>query len=115
MHWAATSFANCEDGFTTFTVTLPMQVGKLREVDNKEEEEMIQTHFKGARVLVAEDDALNAKALSISLEVLGCRVEIAENGKELLEKAQSMPDLILMDYHMPLMNGETAIRLLKGQ
>jgi two-component system, sensor histidine kinase len=106
--------ADCLDGFTTFTVTLPMQLGKLREVENKEEEEMIQTNFKGARVLVAEDDALNARALSISLEVLGCRVEIAENGKELLEKAQSMPDLIIMDYHMPLMNGETAIRLLKG-
>ncbi|WP_127132547.1 hybrid sensor histidine kinase/response regulator [Pseudoflavitalea rhizosphaerae] len=106
--------ADCKDGFTIFTVTLPMQLGKLREVDNKEEEEMIQTNFKGARVVVAEDDALNARALSISLETLGCRVEIAENGKELLERAQSMPDLIIMDYHMPLMNGETAIRLLKG-
>ena len=106
--------ADCKDGFTIFTVTLPMLLGKLREVDNKEEEEMIQSNFKGARVLVAEDDALNARALSISLEALGCRVEIAENGKELLDKAQSMPDLIIMDYHMPLMNGETAIRLLKG-
>lgn len=107
-------FANCEDGFTTFTVMLPMQKGKLREVENKEEEDIIQLNFKDARVLVAEDDALNARALSISLEALGCKVEIAENGKELLDKATSMPDLIIMDYHMPLMNGETAIRLLKG-
>lgn len=106
--------ADCRDGYTYFTVSLPMHLGKLREVDNKEEEDLIQTNFKGSRILVAEDDALNARALSISLEALGCHVEIAENGKELLDKAKSMPDLIIMDYHMPLMNGETAIRLLKG-
>lgn len=108
-------FANCQDGYTTFTVKLPLQLGKLREIDFKEDEEIIQNDFKGALVLIAEDDALNARALAISLEAFNCKVAIAENGKELLEKAQKLkPELIIMDYHMPLMNGETAIRLLKG-
>lgn len=108
-------YANCHDGFTTFRVELPLQLGKLREMDMKEDEEIIQSDFKGALVLIAEDDALNARALAISLESFNCKVAIAENGKELLDKAGKLkPELIIMDYHMPLMNGETAIRLLKG-
>jgi len=65
------------------------------------------------RVLVVEDNRVNQKVAAASLERLGCQVDIAQNGNEavsfyestIAENAQNVYDIILMDCHMPGMDG----------
>lgn len=67
-------------------------------------------------VLVVEDQSLNAQVLSRMLQQLGCRTAIAENGIVALEKmGQSAYDVILMDCHMPLMDGYECTRAIRQQ
>lgn len=59
------------------------------------------------RVLLAEDNLVNQKVASLSLQRLNCDVTIASNGKEAVDLADGPLcfDLILMDVNMPVMNG----------
>lgn len=72
----------------------------------------------GLRVLIAEDDALNAAMLRTILEQLGHRVVHAQNGKRALELARVCEfDLVMLDGRMPEMDGHqaaAAIRRLDG-
>lgn len=66
-------------------------------------------------ILVVEDDPRNRKLLVDLLTVKGYAVIVAHNGCEGVEQArQHLPDLILMDIQMPLMDGYEATRTLKG-
>ncbi len=67
---------------------------------------------KGMRVLVAEDNEVNIKVIVKLLERLGCDIEVARNGREVLEIIQGDPSftVILMDIQMPVMDGITAAR-----
>jgi len=65
----------------------------------------------GAKVLVAEDKAVNFLVIKEVLEREGFEVLHARNGKEAVELYQAHdPTVILLDLHMPEMNGEDAIR-----
>lgn len=65
----------------------------------------------GGRVLLVEDNAVNQKVALHLLERLGFEVEVAASGEEALERlATSRVDLVLMDCHMPGMDGITATR-----
>jgi len=70
-------------------------------------------NIKGARILLTEDNEINQQVASELLEQAGFIVEIANNGKESLDKAlasgdPSKYDIILMDLQMPVMDGFTA-------
>ena len=72
-----------------------------------------------AHVLLAEDNPVNQEVAVTMLELLGCQVEVAGNGREVLEAmAKWTFDLVLMDCHMPEMDGfaaATEIRLREQQ
>ena len=69
-----------------------------------------------AKVLVAEDYADVRRMTKLMLEKCGYDVIEAQDGFEAFEQAkQHHPDLILMDIAMPLINGITAARLIRGQ
>jgi CheY-like chemotaxis protein len=74
----------------------------------------VPTPARGVRVVLAEDNRVNQEVFRALLESVGCRVRIAEHGKEALRLiAVEAPDLVLMDCQMPEMDGLTATRLLR--
>jgi len=73
-----------------------------------------QNAFLGARVLLVEDDPINQIVAEKFLRQFGLEVEIAGNGRVALERFPAVaPDLVLMDIHMPEMDGFKATRELR--
>ena len=67
------------------------------------------------RILLAEDNIVNQKVALRTLSRLGYTAEVASNGLEAVEKADKEQfDLILMDIHMPEMDGIEATNIIKG-
>lgn len=106
---------------STFTVELPMEF-TTKEAAVKQELPQRRERLNGVRVLIAEDNELNAEIAKIQLENLGMKVTRAVNGKQAVECFVDSPegtfDVILMDIMMPLMNGyeaTTAIRSLEDR
>jgi CheY-like chemotaxis protein len=66
------------------------------------------------RVLVAEDHPINRQYIAALLDSLGHKAHFSANGQEALDAARGMPfDLVLMDLHMPLMDGVAATRAIR--
>lgn len=71
--------------------------------------------YLGSRILVVEDNRASQQVAIGMLERLGCSMDIAGNGLEALERlARRSYDLILMDCHMPEMNGFEATRHIRA-
>jgi len=67
------------------------------------------------KVLLVEDNPFNQKLLAYMLNQLKCEYDTAENGLEAVKLAQGYHySLILMDQHMPVMNGKDAARKIKN-
>ena len=91
----------------------PMQPGKTR-VDVYDESTLAP--IKGARLLLVEDNELNQQVAIDLLELGAFHIDVAENGLEALamvEKANY--DCVLMDIHMPEMDGYTATRFIRNE
>lgn len=68
-----------------------------------------------AKVLLVEDNMINAEMLSRRLAKRGYEVSLAEDGLQAIARAQSeLPDLILMDVSLPELDGLEATRRLKA-
>lgn len=66
-------------------------------------------------ILVVEDDTINQKIVKKQLEKMGHNVDVAENGKEAIEKfdKETLYDMILMDIQMPIMSGIEATDIIR--
>ncbi len=68
------------------------------------------------KVLVAEDNLLNQKLIQRIMGHLGYQIDIAENGREAIQKSANQNyDLIMMDVQMPDLNGIEATRCIRGR
>lgn len=73
------------------------------------------TALKGMRVLIAEDLQSNRDVLKIFLKPAGCIIATAENGQQALDALSAQQfDVILMDVHMPVMDGVQAMQAIRG-
>lgn len=71
--------------------------------------------FKGAKVLLVEDDLVNRRLVKEYLEIMNIDITEANNGQECMDIIQDRkPDLILMDIRMPVMDGMVATRMIKS-
>ena len=101
---------------SVFTVELPMELTEESKVQ-KQDRSALSQNLSGVKVLMAEDNDLNAEIAMIQLEELGLRITRAANGKEAVNTfAQNPPetfDIILMDIMMPEMNGFEATAAIR--
>jgi two-component system, cell cycle response regulator DivK len=68
-----------------------------------------------ARILLVEDNEMNADMLSRRLVRLGHEVHLSADGQTGVDMTRSLqPDLVLLDMSLPIMDGWTAARTLKG-
>ena len=92
------------DSYETIHYVGPSRMVDLRSEDRKRYEPDPQLH--GLRILVVDDDQGISRTLQEMLEMDGCLVEVAEDGKRALEKLALAPfDLVLSDVVMPHMDG----------
>lgn len=101
-----------------FTVTIPCRIASEDETQAKRETNPSdQKCLCGTRILLTEDNDLNAEIATELLQEEGCTVDRAKDGVEcvdMLEKAANGTyQLILMDIQMPVMNGYDAARKIR--
>ena len=103
---------------STFTVTIPCRIASEDETQAKRETNPSdQKCLCGTRILLTEDNDLNAEIATELLQEEGCTVDRAKDGVEcvdMLEKAANGTyQLILMDIQMPVMNGYDATKKIR--
>lgn len=104
-----------------FSVFLHLPVARQSEVAERAEEEVQldeDSLFRGRRILMAEDNEVNAMIATEILKEMGAQVEVAANGREAVDRfRESEPghyDFILMDVQMPVLDGRSAAREIRG-
>lgn len=104
---------------TKFTVDIALQIASKEDFTEKQvmTKEIVNNEMKHKRILLAEDNDLNAE---IAIEILkseGYLVEHASHGQQCIEMLQNASDgyydLVLMDIQMPFMNGYEACKEIR--
>ena len=103
---------------STFTVTIPCRIASQEETQAKREiSSSDEKSLRGIKILLTEDNDLNAEIATELLQEEGCTVDRAKDGVEcvdMLEKAANGTyQLILMDVQMPVMNGYDAAKKIR--
>ncbi len=98
---------------STFTITIPHKIANKDYTNrNIESSHELDIDFKGKRILLAEDNELNAEITTTILSEMGFEVKAVEDGILCVNEMQHQPantyDLILMDIQMPNMDGYKA-------
>ena len=105
---------------TKTTVMIPFEIATQEQIleEKQKEKEFVPEDIKEKRILVAEDNELNAEITLTVLKEKGLLVERAANGKECVEMLKEKPadyyDMILMDIQMPEMDGYQATEMIRN-
>lgn len=105
-----------------FTVYLTLPQAEADEqasvTGQAEDQNQYEDAFQDCRILMAEDNDINAMIAVELLEGMGAKVDVAQNGQLALEAFQAKPehyyDFILMDVQMPVLDGRAATRALRA-
>lgn len=105
-----------------FTVYLTLPQAEADEqasvTGRAEDQSQYEDAFQDCRILMAEDNGINAMIAVELLEGMGAKVDVAQNGQLALEAFQAKPehyyDFILMDVQMPVLDGRAATRALRA-
>lgn len=102
---------------STFCASIP--IDQEQPVASPEPNKPVAHTLKSKAVLIAEDDDMNRQVIGSMLEPLGIDAVFAHNGQEAVEKARQMIatnnlGFILLDIHMPIMDGITAAKHLRA-
>lgn len=105
-----------------FTVYLTLPQAEADEqasvTGRTEDQNQYEDAFQDCRILMAEDNDINAMIAVELLEGMGAKVDVAQNGQLALEAFQAKPehyyDFILMDVQMPVLDGRAATRALRA-
>ncbi len=88
--------------------------GAVLEADERPIAERMQ-RVRGAHLLLVEDNRTNQEVAVAILTQMGLQVDVAGNGQEALDRLEQREyDLVLMDVHMPVMNGLDAARAIRA-
>ena len=90
---------------SVFSVTLTLP---LADAPQRRQRGQRSADTPSLRLLMAEDNAVNRKVMMIMMDRLGHQVTFCENGREALQRLQQdgpVFDAVLMDYHMPVLDG----------
>jgi signal transduction histidine kinase/CheY-like chemotaxis protein len=99
---------------STFFAEIPLPPADLASIAEAEADDDIASSLIGCRVLLAEDHVVNQRVVSLILEPMGVELVIVGDGAEAIEaEATGRYDVILMDLHMPKVDGLTAIRAIR--
>ncbi len=102
---------------STFTITIPFGLAPAPEEAHHEDADE-GASIEGLRLLLAEDNELNAEVAQVLLEDAGAQVTVVNNGRQALEAFADAPqgryDAILMDLMMPVMNGIDATKAIRA-
>lgn len=111
---------------STFTVVLPLRSSQApqstarepvvspADIDAKANAKAPRLNAS-VRILVAEDNPVNQKFLSLVLARMGYQARFCDNGQQALDAVVQAPfDLVLMDIHMPVMDGLSATRAIRA-
>lgn len=108
---------------TEFTVYLDLPIVEESKDtsttdDEKVDKQDLQFEWKGIKILLAEDNAINAEIFVEMMEIEEAIVDVAVDGEDVIQKfaeqGKDYYDVILMDIQMPVRNGWDAAKIIRG-
>jgi signal transduction histidine kinase/CheY-like chemotaxis protein len=100
-----------------FTLTFRAGIGSqpAQATTTAQTEPAPAASLRGLRVLLTDDNAINRQVIKLFLAPRGCEIIEAVNGQEALDRlAANRIDLVLLDVHMPVMDGKEAIQRIRA-